>query len=381
MDARLNDEQVSIQKAAEKYIKGEGGIELARRRMNGEKEVIVEVWDDLAGLDYTAINIPVKYGGLGGDMLQLAAFLEVAGRYALPGPFPESLSVVVPLLCELGDENQKDNYLPAIAEGDLKASFAIYDEISEDIPDAIKLSANVHEKGFYLDGTKKLVPYGGEVDAVVVAARTRKMRGYTGISLFIVESDKIEAIPRQTLDQTRPMYDLKFDDVELDDEALLGPLHGAGSTLEHTLDYFTVAITAMLVGSAERAVELSISHGKNREQYGKPIGHFQAVKHRIVDMWIDMQSARSLVYRAAWSFDNQKSDAPYFTALLKAFASDRLARIFGDDIKNHGGMGFTWDYDSHIYLKQAKAWRNFLTSPENYEDVIIENRISNSYID
>jgi len=134
----------------------------------------------------------------------------------------------------------------------------------------------------------------------------------------------------------------------------------------------------MLTGAADRAVELSSEYGNEREQYGQPIGMFQAVKHRAADMWIDMQSARSLVYYASWALDNDEPDAGRAVAATKSHAADRLHRVFADDMKNHGGMGFTWDHDAHIYLKQAKSWRNFLGSPEAYRDRLIESRLAES---
>lgn len=377
MDARLTEEQQQIRETAEEFIESNGGIEFARRRMEGESGVIDELWGELAQLDYTAITVPFEYDGFGEDMIYLAALLEIAGKYALPGPLPETAAMAVPLITELGSEEQKETYLPAIASGDQKLSVAVYDDRTESIPSSIQLSASVSSDTVELNGTKTLVPYGGEVDTVIVAARTREGTGYGGISLFLVDVDAAEANELQSLDRTRPMFELDFDSVVLDrEEALLGPLHGAGSALEDALDRYTVATTAMLVGAADRAVDLSVQHGNEREQYGQPVGRFQAVKHRIADMWVDMQGARSLVYYAAWAIENDESDAPHAVSSVKTFAADRLTRAFGDGMKNHGGMGFTWDHDGHIYLKQAKAWRNVMGSPEDHADRLIKSRLA-----
>ena len=374
MDARLTDEQQRIQETAEEFIESNGGIELARRRMEGETEVIDELWDELADLDYTAMTVPFEYDGFGEDMIYLTALLEVAGKYALPGPLPETAAFAVPLLNTLGTDDQKEQYLPATAAGDIRWSFALYDDRTEPLPDAIQLDATVTDDGYALDGTKTLVPYGGEVDSLIVAARTRSGSDYGGISLFIVDTADVETRELQSLDRVRPMYEVELSDVTVSEDRLLGPIHGAGSALENAIDRFTVASCAMLVGAADQAVSLSAEHGNERTQYGQPVGRFQAVKHRVVDMWVDMQASRSLVYYAAWALENDEPDASRLVASTKTYAADRLNRAFGDGMKNHGGMGFTWDHDGHIYLKQAKAWRNFLRSPEEYADAVIDAR-------
>lgn len=378
MDARFTDEQKRIRETAEEFIESEGGIELARRRMDGEEAVVDELWDELADLDYTAITVPLEHGGFGEGMVYLAALLEIAGQYALPGPLPETAAVAVPLIDELGSDAQRETHLEAIAEGDAKFSFAVYDDGGEELPGAIELDAEATGDGYTLSGTKTLVPYGGEVDSVIVAARTGDGDGYEDVSLFVVDVDDpaVSTDQQESLDRTRPMYELTLDGLEVGDDALLGPEGGAGDALQTAMDRFTVASTAMLVGAADRAVDLSAEHGKEREQYGQPIGKFQAVKHRIAEMWIDMQSARSLVYYAAWAVANDEPDADLSVARVKTFAGDRLHRVFGDGMKNHGGMGFTWDHDGHIYLKQAKAWRNFLSSPESQADRAIDERLA-----
>ncbi|MFC7157563.1 acyl-CoA dehydrogenase family protein [Halomarina halobia] len=378
MDATLTDEQERIRKTAREFIESEGGIELARRRMDGDASVVDDLWSDLADLDYTAITVPPEYDGFGEGMVYLTALLEVTGRYALPGPLPETAAFAVPLLDELGTGDQRERHLTAVAEGDRTLSFALYDDRNESLPGAVDLDVDRTDDGYRLSGTKTLVPYGGEVDHLIVAGRSRDGPGHDGISLFVVGTDEeaVETNQLDSLDRTRPMYEVTFSDLTVGEEALLGDLHEAGDALSAAADRYTVASCAMLVGAADRAVELSTEHGNEREQYGQPVGKFQAVKHRIADMWIEMQSARSLVYYAAWALEAGEPDATRSVSALKAYAADRLHRVFGDDMWNHGGMGFTWDYDGHIYLKQAKAWRNFLGSPEYHQDRLIEERLA-----
>lgn len=381
MDARLTEEQQRVQETAREFIESEGGMDLARRQLNGE-DVLDELWEELAELDYTAITVPLDHGGFGEGMVYLSALLEATGRYALPGPLPETAAFAVPLLAALGTDDQKSTYLPEIASGACKVSLAVYDDETEALPESIQMRATQVEtsdgSAYRLDGTKTLVPYGGDVDTVIVATRTRDAQGYGGITLFVVDTDDdaVEARQVDSLDWVRPMYELTFDGLTVGEDAVLGPLHAGGSPLRDGCDRYAVGAVAMLTGAADRAVELSAEYGNEREQYGHPIGMFQAVKHRTADMWIDMQSARSLVYYASWALENDEPDAGRAVAATKSYAADRLHQVFADDMKNHGGMGFTWDHDAHIYLKQAKSWRNFLGSPESYRDRLIESRLS-----
>lgn len=379
MDITLTDEQQRMQESAREFLESEGGMELARRRMDGDTEVVDELWSAFAELDYTAITVPLEHDGFGEGMVYLLVLLEEIGRFLAPGPLPETTAFAVPLLTELGTEAQRDRYLPAIANGELSFSFALYDDESKPLPESLRSTAERLDGGAYrLDGTKTLVPYGGEVDRVVVAARTRDSTGYDGLSLFVVDPNEsaVEARELDSLDRTRPMYELSFDELTVDESQRLGSAHIGGNALRDAIDRYTLARCAMLVGAADRAVDLSAEYGSERHQYGQPIGRFQAVKHRIVDMWIDMESTRSLVYYAAWAVDADEPDASSAISSTKAYAADRLHRAFGDDIWNHGGMGYTWDHDGHIYLKHAKALRNFLGSPEEHRDRLVETWIT-----
>lgn len=370
MDTRLNAEHERVQETACDFIESEGGIELARRQMDGDDSVVDELWDDLADLDYTAITVPLEYNGFGEGMVYLDMLLETAGRYALPGPLPETAAVAAPLITELGTDEQKERYLPPIADGETRFSVALYDESTEELPDAIQMEADRVDDGYRLSGTKTLVPYGDSVDRVVLAARTQDAPDFRGISLFVVDPADAAVTSLESLDRTRPVSALEFDDVTVDDDALLGSLHGGGDALARAIDRYSIATAAMLVGAAERTVELSAEYGNERTQYGHPIGRFQAVKHRTSEMWVTAEQARSLTRYAAWAIENEASDAQQAVAMAKAYIGDNLHDVFADDIKNHGGMGFTWDHDTHIYLKQAKAWESYLGSAQhNYERV------------
>lgn len=373
MDLTLNSEQEQMKNTVREVLESEGGTELARRQIGGD-DVIDEVWDELAAIDLLALAVPFEQGGLGEDLSYLALMLEEMGRYAMPGPYPETMAFVVPLLAEFGSEEQRESHLPAIADGESQWSFAVYEDGHEEVRQEVQLDAEATDDSYRLSGTKTLVPYGDTVDRLLVAARTMDGTDTDGITLFAVDRERAETHRLDSLDETRPVAEVVFDDLEVPEEARIGPLNGGGVALEHAMDRYIVATSAMLVGAAERAVELSVEHGNTREQFGQPIGRFQAVKHRIADMWMDMRAARSLVYYASWAVSNGEPDASYAVSATRTFCTENFARIFGDDIQNHGGTGFTWDHDGHIYLKQAKAWESYFGSPERHRERIADTK-------
>jgi alkylation response protein AidB-like acyl-CoA dehydrogenase len=374
MDARLSTEHEQIQETATNVLEANDGIELARRFIDGDDTVIDDVWDEITDLDFTAITVPPEHNGFGEGQLYLTALLETLGRYAMPGPFPETMAFAVPLIANHGTPEQQNTELTAIANGTRRVSFAIYDSGHQDLPHAIDMTADPVDDGYELTGTKTLVPYPTHVDRVIVAARTQNSTGYNGLTLFLIDPSTVDSTTLDSLDKTRPVGELTFENYHVDDAAVIGTRHAGGEPLQHAIDRYNLAIAAMLTGAADRAVELSATYGKERYQYGQPIGRFQAVKHRIADMWTTTEQARSLTYYAAWALDNDQSDASQAITTLKTYAGTRLHDVFAADIKNHGGMGFTWDHDTHIYLKQAKAWENYLGPRETQLDRLADTR-------
>jgi alkylation response protein AidB-like acyl-CoA dehydrogenase len=367
MEFRLNDEQQQMQESARGFFENEEVIETARAKLDGD-DVVEDLWSDLADMDYSALTVPFEYGGLGDGNLYLSLLLEEAGRVALPAPLPEVGAFVTPLLAEHGTEEQKEEYLESIAEGDLIASFGVYETGHERLPDDIQLDVEAGSDSYRLNGTKSLVPFADVADSFIVAARSGTGDGFDGVSLFIVDSEQVDIESQDPLDRTRPLSKIRLDGVEVSESALLGELHEGGSALEEAMDWYTVARCSMLVGAADQAVDLSTKQAKEREQFGQPIGKFQAVKHRISEMWMDLQGARALTQYAAWALDADEPDAERAVSEAKVFCAENLTGLFGDDILNHGGMGYTWEHDGHIYFKQSKEFETFFGTPTEHLD-------------
>lgn len=374
MDARFSDEHEQIKRTTREFFEDAGGIEFARRRLEGERAVVPELWADVSEMEFPLLTIPEEHDGLGEGMVYLTALLEEFGRYAAPGPFPETMAFCVPLIAAGGSQTQQEEVFSDVITDSTKLSFALYDDPNEEPPDAIHMGVEEVSDGFRLSGTKTLVPYGGEVDRILLAARTRNGDGFEGISLFLVDAAAASQTELQSIDRTRPMYELEFSDVVVEESALVGPLHEGGDLLSQACDRYNIAICGMLVGGAARVIDLCVEFGNTRTQYGQPIGRFQAVKHRLADMWIQKELARSLTYYASTTVDDETQDSAMAVSMMKAFVAGNFPDLFVDGIKTYGGQGFTWENDVHIYLKQAKAWQQFVGSEDYHLDRLADLR-------
>lgn len=375
MDYTLTDTQEQLKRAAGEVFEAENVIDTSRQFLDGDSTAIDGLWDTLAEFGYLGCTVPAEHGGLGDDMLIATLLHEEAGRVALPGPVPETVAFVSPLIDILGTEAQRDEYLPAIAAGNLRASVGLYESFDRTVPEDFRLSAEQIGGGYRLSGTKTSVPFADTVDLLLVAARAQPGSNADGISLFLVDPTDLAIEPIDSLDRTRPIYSVTFDGHHVPKSARLGPLDGCGDQLCRAVNRYRIAICGMMVGAASRVVDSSIEHVSTREQFGKPIGRFQAVKHRVVDMWMDVEAATSLVYYAAAATARDRDDAPRSVSAAKAFCSDRFIELCQADIQNHGAMGFTWDHDTHIFLKQFTAWENYLGSVEDHRNRIADARL------
>lgn len=372
MEFTLTDEQRQVQRAAREFFETEVTVDYARRQIDGEDAATDELWAMLCELDYPAVAVPPEFDGLGEDVLYATLLLEESGRVAMPGPFPETAVFATSILADVGSEAQKRELLPAIADGEVTFSFALYEGADQQLPHDVQVAAERDGDEYVLSGEKILVPYGGSVDRVIVAARTGTGRSFDGITLFSVDPEAVAVRRRDALDETRPVFDLGFDDHRVPVEDRIGPEDAGGDALREAMDRYQTALCGMMVGAADRVVETSAEYAKERVAFGHPIGRFQAVKHRIVDMWMDVQAGRSLVYHAAWALSNDRSEAPVSVSSAKSFCGERFPPLMKDDIQNHGAMGVTWDHDTHIFMKQAKSFEHFLGSPGQHRERIAD---------
>jgi alkylation response protein AidB-like acyl-CoA dehydrogenase len=355
MDFAFSEEQEMLRRSARDFLAKECGPKVVRKLMEGDDAHDPTLWKKMAGLGWTALGIPEAYGGAG-TFLDLIVVLEECGRALLPGPFFATMGLAVPALVEAGTETQKKEALSAIAEGKARATLAFTEPSGRWDASAVTLAAKPVAGGWRLDGVKLFVPDAAGADYTVVAARTRG-EGEEGISLFLVKGRPkgMSVTQLKTLDMTRRWCEVRFDAVELDADALMGAPHKAWPPLKRALEWATAALCAEMIGGTQKVLEESTEYAKTRHQFGKPIGIYQAVSHKLADMLVLSESGRSATYYAAWTVEADAADRSLASSMAKAYVSDAYRKVAGDGIQVHGGIGFTWEHDMHLYFKRAKA--------------------------
>ena len=355
MDFAFSEEQEMLRRSARDFLAKECSPKVVRKLMEGEDAYDPALWKKVSDLGWTALGIPEQHGGVG-TFLDLVVVLEEAGRALLPGPFFATMGLAVPALIESGTEAQKTEALSAIAAGHARATLAVTEPSGRWDATGITLAATQAGGGWKLDGVKLFVADAQHADYTVVAARTRG-EGEDGISLFMVKGRPkgMTVTSLKTLDMTRRWAEIKFDAVELGADALMGTAHTAWPRLKRAMEWATAALCAEMVGGAQKVLETSTEYAKTRQQFGKPIGIYQAVSHKLADMLVLSESSRSATYYAAWAVEADAPDRSMAASMAKAYVSDAYRKIAGDGIQVHGGIGFTWEHDMHLYFKRAKS--------------------------
>jgi alkylation response protein AidB-like acyl-CoA dehydrogenase len=325
------------------------------------------LWKRMAELGWTGLTVPEAHGGLGLGAVDVIVLLEEMGRSLCPLPLA-SVDVAVRALVELGDEAQRRAYLPAIAAGDSIATLAVLE--SSDVPtsDGIATSASAHDETIVIEGAKLFVPDGQHADLLLVAARERE-----GVSLFAVPVDTpgVTVAPLVVVDATKPAAEVRLGGVSVPASARLGVAGEAWPALARLVDRQIVAHAAEMVGAADAALAMAVAYAKVRQQFGSPIGRFQGVKHRCAELLCEVESARSLVYYAAWAVDAAPAEATSHVSMAKAAASEALDQAGEECIQIHGAIGYTWECHAHLFYKRGRQSHVWLGAPdEHYERVL-----------
>jgi alkylation response protein AidB-like acyl-CoA dehydrogenase len=355
-------EQEELRASVRRFLADRAPITAVRALMDSADGGDPAVWE-MAGqqLGLPGIAIPEEYGGSGFTFTEQAIVLEELGAALYGGPYLASAVLAAGALLASEDEAAKKAYLPGIASGALIATLAFTEEDGSWEPDATRLTATLVSAGaasgvggWRLDGRKSFVLDGHTAGLILVIGRTE-----AGLSLFAVpaDADGLTRTPLPTLDQTRKLARLDFAGVP----ATLIGADGAGQALlGRTLDIAAIAQAAEQLGGAQRALDMAVEYAKVRHQFGRPIGSFQAIKHRCADLLLEVESLRSAVVYAAAAVAEESAEIPVVAALVKAYASDVYFHVAAENIQIHGGIGFTWEHDAHLYFKRAKASELFL---------------------
>ena len=366
MDFRFDEEQEELRASARAFLAEHSDSEAVRKAMATDLGFDSGLWRKMAGeLGWTAVHIPEACGGLGLGQVELAALLEIMGGALLCAPYFSSICLGANALLVAASDAQKQEYLPGIADGTRRATLAFSGELGSNDCSAIQVTTRRDGDEIVLDGSHAFVLDGHSADWLIVAARSRGSQGDEGVSLVLVPSDArgLTRERRPTLDQTRRLARIRLDGVRVPATALLGDEGAAAPALARTLQLAAVAQAAEQVGGAQRCLDLSVAYAKQRVQFGRPIGSFQAIKHKCADMMVAVESARSAAYYAACVAAEESPELAVAASLAKAWCSDAYFECAAQAIQIHGGVGFTWEYDVHLHFKRAKSTETFLGDP------------------
>jgi len=354
----FNEEQLELREMARAFLTEHSGSEQVRAAMETAAGYDPKVWDRVgAELGWTAVTIGEAHGGLGLGTVELVALMETMGEALFCSPFFATICLAATAIGAAGTEAQKAALLPGIAEGATRATLAWTEAAGSWDCDAIATTATPEGGGHVLAGEKHFVVDGHSADLLVLAARAPGSEGAAGVSLFAVPSATpgVHATPVTTMDATRRLARVSLDGVRVDGDALLGAAGHGSAALERTRHLAAIGLAAEQVGGAQRCLDMAVAYSLEREQYGRPIGSFQALKHTMADMMVDVESARSAVYYAACAADAGSDDLAALSSMAKAVASDAYQRCAGDALQIFGGVGFTFEYDIHLYFKRARS--------------------------
>ena len=357
MRARFAEDQELLRRSAAEFFASECPVTALRRDLDAHQgraaRIPADTWKRLAELGWLGLALPVEHGGGGLGLVELAIALEEAGRVLLPGPFLATSVFGGLALARVGRPEQQRALLPRIADGSLRVGFALAE--GDGGWDPARLALGVQRRGGALElrGEKRFALDAELADLVLVAARDED--GAPAAWLVPTAAPGLALQPTALLDPTRSVAALHFDGVHVDADMRLGDAGAGVSALEGVLDLARVALSAEACGGARRALELALAHARAREQFGRPIGSFQAIQHKCADMLVRVETAVSAAYTAAFAVEHGEPDAHASACLAKATCADAFRRVAGDAIQIYGGLGFTWEQDPQLYYKRARS--------------------------
>jgi alkylation response protein AidB-like acyl-CoA dehydrogenase len=366
MNFAFSDEQEELRRSVRRFLQEKSPSAEVRRLMETTEGFDQAVWDQMANqLGLQALAIPEEYGGAGFTHVELTVVFEEMGAALLCAPYFSTVALGANAILSSGDESAKKDLLPGIADGSVKATLAITEDSGRWEPDAVTLEAT-GGPDWSLTGHKMYVIDGHIADLVIVVARTGK-----GLSLFAVDGNASGLVrtPLATMDQTRKQARLEFSSVPA---RLIGAEGEAGPAVTRVLDLAAVALAAEQVGGAQRCLDMAVDYAKTRIQFGRPIGSFQAIKHKCADMLLEVESAKSAAYYAGWAAAEDSDELPVVASLAKSYCSEAYFHAAAENIQIHGGIGFTWEHDAHLFFKRAKSSELLLGDPSYHRELLAQ---------
>ena len=368
----FSNEQEEFRRVLRRFLEDKSPPTEVRKLMATEKGFDPIVWQQLSDeLGLQGVHIPEAYGGLGFGFVELGIVLEEMGRTLLCSPYFASISLAATAILNAGTEAQKQALLPDIASGKSIATLAVTEANGRWDFSGIETTATANDDSFTLNGSKSFVLDGISADLLIVVARTPGSTGDNGLSFFTLSNpaDGVNTRLLQSLDPTRKLTEITFNNAKAE---LLGPLNEAAPLLSKTMDQAAVALSSEMTGGAQKLLETTADYTKMRVQFGRPIGSFQSIKHRLADLLLDIEQSKTAAYYAAAAAAEDSDQLPAVASLAKAYGSDSYMKAALECTQFHGGIGFTWENDTHLYFKRAKSSEVFLGDPNYHRDLMIE---------
>jgi len=363
----FSEEQEELRNIVRQFLEAKSSEAAVREQMETEQGYDPDVWKQMAEqLGLQSLIIPEEYGGQGFGYVELIVVLEEMGKTLVCAPYFSTVVLAANTLLQSGDDAAKKEHLPGIASGETIATLAFTEPSGKWDESGVEATATGSGNSWKITGTKMFVLDGHTADLVIVAARTPK-----GVSLFAVDGDAagLTRTPLATMDQTRKQAKLELDGVE---GKLVGEEGKGWDVLSTVLDLAAVALAAEQVGGAQRCLDMSVEYAKVRVQFGRPIGSFQAIKHKCADMLLEVESAKSAAYYAGWCASEMNDELPAVASLAKAYCSDAYFHAAAENIQIHGGIGFTWEHPAHLYFKRAKSSELLFGDPTYHRELLAQ---------
>lgn len=357
MDFGLSEEQVMLKTSAREFLDKECPKKLVRAMMDDEKGYSPELWKKMADLGWQGLVFPGQYGGADSSFLDLAVLLEEMGRALVPGPFLPTVVHAGRAILAAGTDAQKKQFLPKIASGDMIMTLAFTEVGGSLEASGITLKATLDRDEYVIEGTKLFVPDAHAADYLLCVTRTKESANpEDGITLFLVDARtagiKTEVLKTMTGEK---LCEVLFSNVRVPKQSILGELDRGWPIALTILDEAAIAECAWMTGGIRWILETTNQYAKERIQFSVPIGSFQSTQHKMANMSIEVEGSTSITYYAAWAASENSPDVPLAASMAKAWCSDGYKHAAFEGVQIHGGIGFTWDHDIHLYFKRAKS--------------------------
>lgn len=367
MNFAFSEEQEELRKTVRAFLEAKSDESAVREQMETENGFDPAVWSQMGEqMGLQGLAIPEEFGGSGYGFVELGVVLEEMGRALLCAPYFSTVVLAANTLLHSGDDAAKAKYLPGIASGETVATLAYTEPSGKWDDSGITMEATAAGDGWTLTGTKMFVLDGHTADLIIVAAKTGK-----GTSLFAVQGDAagLTRTALSTMDQTRKQAKLEFAGTPAE---LIGTEGEGWTVLGSVLDLAAVGLAAEQVGGAQKVLEMAVEYAKVRVQFGRPIGSFQAIKHKCADMLLEVESAKSAAYYGMWCASEMNEELPSVASLAKAYCSEAYFHATAENIQIHGGIGFTWEHPAHLYFKRAKSSELLFGDPTYHRELLAQ---------